>query len=463
MAIVTAIKEKTQSRTAMKKVMDYVAQDYKTLFQNENGEQCRLLSGQNCCGETAFQEFMTTKKQYRKESKVFFYQYVQSFKPDCGATPQEIHQMGIELARRFEGYEVQIATHIDRDHWHNHLIVNSVSCETGLKLQFNEKDLEQLRTLSDEICLAHGLEILKPYQKPAMKPMGAGEYRSAVRGGSFKFQLMNAIDTALSQSRTQAEFTACMEEMGYGVKWVPQHKYITYTGPTGQRCRDNKLHDEKYLKERMEQHFAQLERTQGFEQAQYSSPAAGSGGVNFLHSDRQHDSQRGMAEYPVQPSGGGATAGDAGGIYLHAPEHRRCEQDDEKLLSERLQRTAHGAGKQNSVGASGDADSPDSGYEFDDQRDGQQDSGRDEEYGADFTSPGYAAVEAQGQLDSRGAALLDSALYLAQSVENLVNPYDPDAERQKYEQERMRRKSSKKKKQKHGYSPQYEQDMEQSM
>lgn len=159
MAIITAIKEKTQSRTAMKKVMDYVAQDYKTLFQNENGEQCRLLSGQNCCGETAFQEFMATKKQYRKESKVFFYQYVQSFKPNCGATPQEIHQMGMELARRFEGYEVQIATHIDRDHWHNHLIVNSVSCETGLKLQFNEKDLEQLRSLSDEICAGRQLQI----------------------------------------------------------------------------------------------------------------------------------------------------------------------------------------------------------------------------------------------------------------------------------------------------------------
>ena len=84
---------------------------------------------------------------------------------------------------------------------------------------------------------------------------------------------------------------------------------------------------------------------------------------------------------------------------------------------------------------------------------------------ADGAAPAqrYAAVEAQSQMDSRGPALLDSALYLAQSVENLVNPYDPDAERQKYEQERMRRKSSKKKKQRHGYSPQYEQDMEQSM
>lgn len=61
------------------------------------------------------------------------------------------------------------------------------------------------------------------------------------------------------------------------------------------------------------------------------------------------------------------------------------------------------------------------------------------------------------------AALLDSVLYLAKSVEDSMNPYDPEAERQKYAQERMRRKSGKKKKQKHGYSPQYKQDMEQSI
>lgn len=63
-----------------------------------------------------------------------------------------------------------------------------------------------------------------------MKPMGAGEYRAAVRGNSYKFQLMNAIDAALEQSRTQGEFTACMEQMGYGVKWIPHYKNITYTG-----------------------------------------------------------------------------------------------------------------------------------------------------------------------------------------------------------------------------------------
>ena len=459
MAIVTAIKEKTQSRTAMKKVMDYVAQDYKTLFQNENGEQCRLLSGQNCCGETAFQEFMATKKQYRKEKGVFFYQYVQSFKPNCGATPQEIHQMGIELARRFEGYEVQIATHIDRDHWHNHLIVNSVSCETGQKLQFNEKDLEQLRTLSDEICLAHGLEILKPYEKPSMKPMGAGEYRSAVRGGSFKFQLMNAIDTALSRSRTKAEFTACMEEMGYGVRWIPHHKYITYTAPTGQRCRDNKLHDEKYLKERMEQHFAQLERTQGFEQATGDTAEAD----HALSAAGQRHSDRGMGRYAEQPDRAAGTDGGSGAVYLDPADHIANRESHPGLLSGDIRQSGgHAVPGHKRPAQANFADSDGDALEAGEQSELEDTAGLQGADGA-APAPGYAAVEAQGQMDICGAALLDSALYLAQSVEDLVNPYDPDAERQKYEQERMRRKSGRKKRQKDGYSYQHEQDMEQSM
>jgi len=459
MAIVYAVKERTQSRIAMKKVMDYVAQDYKTMFEDAQGNRLKLLSGQNCCGETAFQEFMATKKQYRKEKGVYFYQYVQSFKPDCGATPQEIHQMGIELARRFEGYEVQIATHIDRDHWHNHLIVNSVSCKSGLKLQFNEKDLEQLRTLSDEICAAHGLEILKPYRKPAMKPMGAGEYRSAVRGGSFKFQLMNAIDTALAQSRTQAEFTACMEEMGYGVKWIPHHKYITYTAPTGQRCRDNKLHDEKYLKERMEQHFAQLERTQGFKQA------AGEPTKNHsaLSAAGQRYPNRGMGRYAQQPDGAAGTDGGAGTVYLNLADHSRNRESHPGLLSGDIRQTGGYAVSGHQRPAQADfADCDRDALEAGEQSELEDTAGIQ---GADGSAPtpGHAAVEAQSKMDGRGAALLDGALYLAKSVEDLVNPYDPDAERQKYAQECMRRKSGKKKKQKHGYSPQYEQDMEQSM
>ena len=113
MATFTAIPEKTQTDTAMRRVLDYVMQDKKTVI---NG--IKLVSGQNCVPESAFQEFMATKYQYGKATGVFFKQYVQSFKPDCGATLEQIHQIGLETAKVFDGFEVVVATHIDRDHWH---------------------------------------------------------------------------------------------------------------------------------------------------------------------------------------------------------------------------------------------------------------------------------------------------------------------------------------------------------
>lgn len=88
MATFVAIPEKTQTATAMKRVLDYVMQDKKTMFyDNENYCSYKLVSGQNCVLEAAFNEFLATKHRFNKAKGVFFKQYVQSFKPDCGATP----------------------------------------------------------------------------------------------------------------------------------------------------------------------------------------------------------------------------------------------------------------------------------------------------------------------------------------------------------------------------------------
>lgn len=251
MATFTAISEKTQSATAMKRVLDYVMQDKKTVLGG-----IKLVSGQNCVPESAFEEFMATKHQYGKAKGVFFKQYVQSFKPDCGATPEQIHQIGLETAKAFDGFEIVVATHIDRDHWHNHFVVNSVNCETGLKIQINEKGLEELSRKSDEICQQFGLEILKPYQKPKQRSLNQREYRAALRGNSKKLRLTNAIDYAVAKSRNKNQFIEQMQKLGYGVKWIDHYKYITYTTPDGQRFRDNRLLDDKYLKTNMEELFA---------------------------------------------------------------------------------------------------------------------------------------------------------------------------------------------------------------
>ena len=58
-----------------------------------------------------------------------------------------------------------MATHMDAEHLHSHLIVNSVHPDTGKKLHFTPNTLEQMRKVSDHICVEHGLTTLKPYQQ----------------------------------------------------------------------------------------------------------------------------------------------------------------------------------------------------------------------------------------------------------------------------------------------------------
>lgn len=267
MTTFTAISNKTQNRTAMRKVLDYVMQNYKTVY---NGK--KLVSGQNCIPSSAYSEFMATKNQYGKASGVFFKQYVQSFKPNT-ATPEIIHQIGIETAKYFDGFEVVVATHIDRDHWHNHFVVNSVNCETGLKIQINEKNLEELRDYSDSICQKFGVEILKPYTKPKQKSINTREYRAAEKGQSWKFALMAMIDQAMKHCRTKNEFRKYIKRYGYDVKWLDNYKYITYTCPNNMKCRDIRLHEEKYRKENMELEF-RLRGTQTKERYECQQTAA---------------------------------------------------------------------------------------------------------------------------------------------------------------------------------------------
>lgn len=463
MAIIYAVREKTQSKTAMRKVMEYVTQDKKTLYEDENGQQYKLLSGQNCCGDTAFKEFMTTKRQYRKEKGVYFYQYVQSFKPDIGVTPQEIHQMGIELAKYFKGYEVQIATHIDRDHWHSHLIVNSVSCETGLKLQFNEKNLEKLRTLSDEICAAHGLDILKPYQKPKQKPMSAGEYRAAVRGVSYKFKLMNAIDQAMAQSCTCEEFIARMEQIGYQVKWIPHYKYITYTTPEGQKCRDNKLHETKYLKAEMEGYFsAKLRRIETAQQTGYTGEHASSttpaDSNNTLSAASQRNTHRPMEHDAGEPDCSYTAVAGIDSIHIHPAHRRRRKQDDEKLLSERLRQADRSPVEHHTERASADYGEYDFEYGEDDGYDWTEDDQYIGGLGEKTAAQGHVAAQNQGKMGRNRGVDFDDIVALAKAVDDLVNPYNPEEEREK-KKKYVPKGNHKKQKRKQHHSYNYDYDL----
>ena len=252
MATFTAVKNRGGGRGALGGVLRYSQQDEKTLWEGQ-----WLVTGWNCTAQSVLSEMRLTKERYRKNDGRQYYHFVQSFSESDNLTPQEANAIGLELAQReFPDFEVLVATHIDTDHLHSHLIVNSVSFQGGRKLHQSAADLQAHRLASDEICAAHGLEILPPPQKQVkQKRMGTREYRSAAKGQSWKFRLMNTIDQCMKYAETKDEFISLMESEGYQVRWTDRRKNITYTTPEGMKCRDDRLHETKYTKEVMEREF----------------------------------------------------------------------------------------------------------------------------------------------------------------------------------------------------------------
>ena len=260
MATFTTIRNKKQTAGAMLGVLSYVAQGKKTMLDGA----C-LVTGSNCVPQASYLEMMTTKQRFQKTNGRQFYHFVQSFSETDDLTPQEVNAIGLELAQRaFPGYEVVIATHVDTNHLHNHLVVNSVNCENGRKLHQNRDTLLAHRQLNDKICMAHGLRILEtPEKYPKKKRMKLGEYQAGLRNDSWKLDLIQAINEALEYATDRESFIANMEYEGYEVTWMDTRKHITFTCPNGRKCRDSSLHDETFLKENLEALFV-YRQTVGF-------------------------------------------------------------------------------------------------------------------------------------------------------------------------------------------------------
>lgn len=253
MPIVRFIKNEKQNPSSMKGSIDYCLQKFKTV-DTLTGK--RYVSGINCNGLNAYKEFMTTKFANNANNGRYFYQYVQSFSPKDNVDYDKAHKIALEFAEKaWQGHEVLVTTHCDRNHIHTHFIINSVNFETGKKLRQNPNTLKSLRKLNDEICAKYDVAPLKPYTKTKEKRLSDGEYRMAMKGESWKFALMFTIDNAMKKCKTKKEFMDEMKKNGYEVLWTDERKYITYTCPNKMKCRDIKLHQEKYRKEKMELEF----------------------------------------------------------------------------------------------------------------------------------------------------------------------------------------------------------------
>lgn len=139
----------------LKEVLAYTTQGYKT---NEK----EYITGINCDPKTSLKQMMNTKLSYNKMDGRLAFHAVQSFKPG-EVTPKKCHALGVQLAKQMWGnrFEVVVSTHLDKEHLHNHFVINSVSWVDGMKYDNRKSDIDHFRELNDAICKEHGLSIIE--------------------------------------------------------------------------------------------------------------------------------------------------------------------------------------------------------------------------------------------------------------------------------------------------------------
>ena len=152
----------------------------------------------NCCNDSIdslVTQFDVTRFAFGKNDKILAHHYVQSFSPNEKITPELAHKIGEELAECVApGFQVIVATHVDRDHIHNHFLINSVSTETGSKWLGNQATLKNMRAESDRLCRQYGLSVID--ETTGLRGIDQATQKLAEQGKSWKVELCHALDEA---------------------------------------------------------------------------------------------------------------------------------------------------------------------------------------------------------------------------------------------------------------------------
>lgn len=239
--------------------IDYISNDEKTA----DGE---LVSGYNCKPRSSVVEFAMTQdlvKHIRGDfsrvggSDVRAYHIIQSFPPDDQVTPEEAHEIGRQLMHEFlDGkHEYVIATHIDKEHIHNHVVFNATSFYTLRKFRSRPyQTAAQIRSISDRLCAEHGLQVLAADQYMKSNYQMYQKYRHQT---TYLFQIRKRMNFLLETATDLEALIQDAKELDVSIDLTGQHATYLY-GAQIRNSRDNKLSDDgrftrRGLVERLEQ------------------------------------------------------------------------------------------------------------------------------------------------------------------------------------------------------------------
>lgn len=208
-----------EHKTDLAAALHYIGNERKTAPPHADS----LRTGINCTVETAYAEMQATKRRWDKCGGILGYHIIHSYAPG-EVTPQEAHAAGVEFARRLLGerYEAVVATHLDREHLHCHIVFNSVSLVDGSKYRSDFKSyFGTLRGTSNTVSRERGLSVIEPEHEGRHYAEWDAEKHSrpTVRG-----MVRADVDAALLRSRSFSDFLIRLRAQGYEVR--TQGKYL---------------------------------------------------------------------------------------------------------------------------------------------------------------------------------------------------------------------------------------------
>lgn len=211
-------------RARLDKLIRYVINPDKT-------DEMTLVSGIGCEVKSAYAEMMQTKELFHQMDGVQAYHIIQSFSPE-EIDGETAHELGQQFAEEYlKDYQVVIATHVDKHHVHNHLVLNSVSDRTGKKYHSSpESYYKQIRAISDRLCREHGLSVI---MNPARNSLSYMEWKLQQNGILTLRELFDQdAKECLSQAMNVGQFYALMEDRGYTVRHHGSHPSFVPDGYT---------------------------------------------------------------------------------------------------------------------------------------------------------------------------------------------------------------------------------------
>ena len=247
-------------KTTLKKAIDYICNGDKT-------DDEIYVTTHLCSRENAHKEFELTKKQFNSRTKTLAHHLIQSFVPE-EVSFEEAHQVGIELCEKILGdkYEYVLATHIDKDHIHNHIIFNSIGVDEGKVYHSYYGSYMNIRNQSDRLCKEHNLSVIDQETQREIneikrrKFVSWHDWNEDKKGSSYKSKLQFDIDRTIKHSINWQDFLDRMESCGYEIK---QGKHIAFKSKNQQRFTRAKTIGDNYTEERIKVRILNKEKELG--------------------------------------------------------------------------------------------------------------------------------------------------------------------------------------------------------